>query len=250
MPKEYFILFFVIDGDTFDDEGTCRAIVRASALPISVVLIGVGDFEFPNLRKYDADTSPLSSPEGITSVRDAVQFVCYEDYRSKNGVMQRAELAADLLRELPYQLESYMALYGVNLPTANAEAGGEEKLPKGGSAPVSAAVGEKAPLSIQLKFRCNGLTPFAECSFNVKVRVEKRDRYDSDGAWVEIGATDNVQDAADPLFTTPVNVEFVFERKQHLRFRVCEDHVGTIRDYGSAEILLAQIVATRRHFGA
>jgi hypothetical protein len=244
LPSEYFLAVLVIDGDTFNDEGTCRAICRASALPISVVLIGVGTSDFPNLSRYDADNKPLSTVEGITAVRDCVQFVRYEEYR-RNGVIQRAELAADLLSEVPRQIESYAAIYGVRLPSGVAE-----KPPKDSKTCDAVFVPRMTYVSggeckhaqmIELKFRCSGLsTSGGSNSLSVKVVVERLDQTE----WIYVGATEVVQEMSSPSFTTPLHIEFIFQRQQHLRFRVCEDTCGSLREYGSAEILLASIVAT------
>lgn len=120
MPRAYRVLFLVIDGDGFDQPGTRRAIVRASALPISIVLIGVGNNAFKNLSEYDADDSPLTAPEGVSAVRDAVQFVRFNDFRQhgaggKSGV-DLVRLAAEVLREVPTQVEDYCGLYGIQPP--------------------------------------------------------------------------------------------------------------------------------------
>jgi hypothetical protein len=114
MPSHYYIQFFVIDGDGFDKEGTCRALVRASALPISIVLVGVGKSSFPNLSGYDADDAPLRTSDGVTAVRDVVQFVKFDDFRNGDNV-DMVRLAAEVLAEVPRQVESFIALYGITL---------------------------------------------------------------------------------------------------------------------------------------
>ena len=82
LPSDYYILFFVIDGDGFDMDGTIRALIRASSLPMSIVLIGVGSNKFKNLSKFDADDKPLTV-DGISTIRDIVQFVKFDECKTK-----------------------------------------------------------------------------------------------------------------------------------------------------------------------
>ncbi|KAH3757429.1 hypothetical protein Pelo_10755 [Pelomyxa schiedti] len=64
---EYMVLCFFIDGDGFRIPATNRAIIRASAPPISIVLVGVGRSPFANLSKFDADaSSPVIKTDGKT----------------------------------------------------------------------------------------------------------------------------------------------------------------------------------------
>ena len=110
LPTDYYILFFVIDGDGFDTEGTIRSLVRASSLPMSIVLIGVGGSSFSNLSKFDADGTPLSA-DGVSTVRDIVQFVRFRDFEGENGVNMNG-LASEVLAEVPTQVETFIGLYG------------------------------------------------------------------------------------------------------------------------------------------
>jgi len=112
LPSDYYIIFFVIDGDGFDRDGTIRALVRASSLPVSIVLIGVGCSKFSNLSKYDADDMPLSV-DGVSTIRDVVQFVKFNDCKT-NGTVDMNKLAAEVLAEIPTQVETFIGLYGCN----------------------------------------------------------------------------------------------------------------------------------------
>jgi len=116
LPTDYYILFFVIDGDGFDMDGTVRALVRASALPVSIVLIGVGSNGFSNLSKFDADGVPLSV-DGVSTIRDIVQFVKFNECKD-DGVINMTKLASEVLAEVPTQVEAFIGLYGCTLPNA------------------------------------------------------------------------------------------------------------------------------------
>lgn len=53
----YNILLLIIDGDSFDNQGTIDAIIEANDKPISIVIVGVGGSSFRNCKKFDADDS-------------------------------------------------------------------------------------------------------------------------------------------------------------------------------------------------
>jgi len=113
LPSDYYIIFFVIDGDGFDMNGTIRALVRASSLPVSIVLIGVGPGSFINLSKFDADGTPLSV-DGVSTIRDIVQFVKFDKCKSDNKI-DMSKLASEVLAEIPTQVETFIGLYGCNI---------------------------------------------------------------------------------------------------------------------------------------
>ena len=46
---EYFVLLIITDGDISDHEETKNAIVYASNLPMSIIIVGVGDANFTSL---------------------------------------------------------------------------------------------------------------------------------------------------------------------------------------------------------
>lgn len=58
-----------------DLEATKNAIVAASSLPLSLIIIGVGDEDFSSMEFLDADKRVLKSSTGIAAARDIVQFV-------------------------------------------------------------------------------------------------------------------------------------------------------------------------------
>ena len=47
------------DGALTDMEDTKRAIIRASRLPMSLIIVGVGDADFDPMRELDADDKEL-----------------------------------------------------------------------------------------------------------------------------------------------------------------------------------------------
>jgi len=110
-PKlQYFVLLMITDGVISDMEATKWAIVNASRLPMSIIIVGVGNDEFEAMDVLDGDDVRLSS-RGQVAARDIVQFVPFRDYRGKNGqalMMSQARLAKDVLAEVPDQVTGYM----------------------------------------------------------------------------------------------------------------------------------------------
>ncbi|XP_041047769.1 copine-9-like isoform X1 [Cetorhinus maximus] len=107
--SQYFVLLIITDGVISDMVQTKEAIVNASILPMSIIIVGVGPAEFDAMEELDGDEIRISS-RGRIAERDIVQFVPFRDYvdRSGNQVLSMARLAKDVLAEIPDQLLSYM----------------------------------------------------------------------------------------------------------------------------------------------
>uniref|UniRef100_A0A8C4PI84 Copine 1 n=1 Tax=Equus asinus asinus TaxID=83772 RepID=A0A8C4PI84_EQUAS len=106
--SQYFVLLLLTDGAVTDVEATCEAVVRASHLPMSVIIVGVGGADFEAMEQLDADGGPLRTRSGKASARDIVQFV---PYRRFQNAPQEA-LAQTVLAEVPTQLVSYFKAQG------------------------------------------------------------------------------------------------------------------------------------------
>ena len=70
--KVYSILMIITDGDIHDMVQTKRLIVQASTLPLSVIIIGVGEAEFALMNELDGDKTPLTDDLGNVTSRDIV----------------------------------------------------------------------------------------------------------------------------------------------------------------------------------
>jgi hypothetical protein len=57
--QQYFVLLILTDGEIHDMRETIDLIVRGSNLPMSIVIIGLGDDSFENMVLLDADVNPL-----------------------------------------------------------------------------------------------------------------------------------------------------------------------------------------------
>ena len=136
--QTYFVLLIITDGAISDTGATQSAIVAASALPLSLIIVGVGNADFSEMQVLDGDnvrvltracfflempllTAPgfwlfcagvqgsLKCPgTGRLATRDIVQFV---PFNAMNGDVER--LSNELLAEVPGQVVSYMKSRGV-----------------------------------------------------------------------------------------------------------------------------------------
>ncbi|XP_044205063.1 copine-9-like [Thunnus albacares] len=112
--SQYFVLLMITDGVISDMAQTKEAVVNAAALPMSIIIVGVGPAEFDAMEELDGDEVRVSS-RGRFAERDIVQFVPFRDYidRSGNQVLSMARLAKDVLAEIPDQLLSFMKSRGI-----------------------------------------------------------------------------------------------------------------------------------------
>ena len=93
------------DGVIMDQQDTVNAIVEASRLPMSIIVIGIGSADFSQMDKLDADVTPLCNSRGEFAERDIVQFVEFNEC----GGNQRI-LAEKVLEEIPSQIVKYYSM--------------------------------------------------------------------------------------------------------------------------------------------
>lgn len=98
----YFILLILTDGVITDMDQTKQAVVAASALPMSIIIVGVGGADFTMMEELDSDDGVLMSG-GKAAQRDIVQFVPYRKFKN----VSPAALAKEVLAEVPKQLTDY-----------------------------------------------------------------------------------------------------------------------------------------------
>uniref|UniRef100_A0A158PAJ6 VWFA domain-containing protein n=1 Tax=Angiostrongylus cantonensis TaxID=6313 RepID=A0A158PAJ6_ANGCA len=70
--SRYQVLLIITDGAISDMAATKAAIIAASSLPLSIIIVGVGDDEFENMHELDSDDRALSHG-GHIAQRDIVQ---------------------------------------------------------------------------------------------------------------------------------------------------------------------------------
>ncbi|XP_037981202.1 copine-5-like isoform X6 [Motacilla alba alba] len=113
----YFVLLIITDGVISDMAQTKEAIVNAAKLPMSIIIVGVGQAEFDAMVELDGDDIRISS-RGKVAERDIVQFVPFRDYMTggPGAGLSMAGLAREVLAEIPDQLLSYMKARGIKPP--------------------------------------------------------------------------------------------------------------------------------------
>ncbi|XP_061731425.1 copine-1-like [Nerophis ophidion] len=107
--SQYFVLLILTDGEITDLDQTRDAIVRASRLPLSIIIVGVGPADFKAMELLDGDDGVLRSMVGEAVARDIVQFVPFRKFKDAPV----ATLAQSVLAEVPTQVVSYFKMRGL-----------------------------------------------------------------------------------------------------------------------------------------
>ncbi|CAI9113749.1 OLC1v1014416C1 [Oldenlandia corymbosa var. corymbosa] len=101
--RKYFVLLIITDGVITDLQETKDAFVKASDLPLSILIVGVGGADFKEMEVLDGDKERLESSTGRVASRDIVQFVPFRDVQSG-----QISVVQSLLAELPSQFLTYV----------------------------------------------------------------------------------------------------------------------------------------------
>lgn len=109
--KHYYVLLIITDGIISDMKQTINSIIDASKLPISIIIVGVGNADFSAMDELDSDDVKLTV-DGRTAERDIVQFVPMNQFLTGQVVRSQAELAKEVLAEIPEQITGYMRSKG------------------------------------------------------------------------------------------------------------------------------------------
>ena len=107
----YHVLLILTDGDIHDMSKTKDLIVAASGMPISIIIVGIGEDDFELMIELDGDEVILKNHKGQPAQRDIVQFVKFNEY--KQAGMQA--LAEEVLREVPEQVVSFLTANKISL---------------------------------------------------------------------------------------------------------------------------------------
>ncbi|KAF8354611.1 nra-1, partial [Pristionchus pacificus] len=117
--SKYLVLLIITDGVISDMAKTKEEIVKASVLPLSIIIVGVGYDSFEEMKVLDSDNIMLSA-NGKFAKRDIVQFVEMRKFLPPHRQLTAQEiheakriLAKEVLQEIPGQLTSYMKSKGV-----------------------------------------------------------------------------------------------------------------------------------------
>lgn len=101
--QKYTICLILTDGVINDLQPTINKIVNGTDLPLSIIIVGIGNADFDQMEALDADTAPLfNTSTRQYAKRDIVQFVPFRDVRNDPN-----KLAKQVLAEIPKQLVGY-----------------------------------------------------------------------------------------------------------------------------------------------
>ena len=104
----YHILVVLTDGNIHDMRHTTDRIVECSPLPLSIIIVGIGDADFTNMEILDGDEEDdrqkLYDSKGEAVQFDIVQFVQFNKFKNEIG-----QLAEQVLCEVPDQCVNYMS---------------------------------------------------------------------------------------------------------------------------------------------
>ncbi|KAL3622811.1 Protein BONZAI 3 [Castilleja foliolosa] len=101
---KYHVLLIITDGVVSDLQETINSVVKASDLPLSILIVGVGNADFKEMEILDADNGRrLESSTGRIATRDIVQFVPMREVHGR-----KISVVEALLEELPSQFLSYV----------------------------------------------------------------------------------------------------------------------------------------------
>ena len=110
--NHYHILLILTNGMITDYIETVNCIVEASKLPLSIVIVGIGEADFENMNNLDGDIIPLVNSYGEIRKRDIVQFVKFNTFKEKNAIDNGKELAEEVLKEIQRRIEEYYKFCG------------------------------------------------------------------------------------------------------------------------------------------
>ncbi|XP_053542115.1 copine-9 isoform X2 [Ictalurus punctatus] len=90
--SQYFVLLMITDGVISDMVQTKEAVVNASSLPMSIIIVGVGPAEFDAMEELDGDEIRVSS-RGRVAERDIVQGYKYDGTHRPNSLSHSSQRA-------------------------------------------------------------------------------------------------------------------------------------------------------------
>lgn len=105
---KYHVLLILTDGAIHDMADSIRTIVDSSVLPLSIIIVGIGNADFGNMEELDSDNAALRDSSGRAAVRDIVQFVPFNKFEGDGN-----RLAQEVLAEVPKQFLGFMKANGV-----------------------------------------------------------------------------------------------------------------------------------------
>ena len=96
----YHVIMILTDGMINEIQKTKDVIVKLSKYPVSIIIVGVGSYDFGSMVELDGDDIDVRNSSGEAWARDIVQFVPFREFKSK-GIFALSE---EVLYEIPDQI--------------------------------------------------------------------------------------------------------------------------------------------------
>ena len=111
-PDTYSILFLLINSPpkNEDFQNTIDSLIENSFLPLSIVVIGIGNSEFEDIKQLLSNKNKISS-KGIEKLRNNIHFISMKDCNFNNDILKNR-----CLKDIPKQMVQY---YSLNKTTPN-----------------------------------------------------------------------------------------------------------------------------------
>ena len=106
VENNFFVLCIFTDGGIHDLEETKELVVTLSSLPVSIIIVGIGDEDFSQMDVLDADSIVLVDSKGRTAARDIIQFVKFDELKD----LAEVEVSNTMMAEVPDQFVDYMVM--------------------------------------------------------------------------------------------------------------------------------------------
>ncbi|CAD8081247.1 unnamed protein product [Paramecium sonneborni] len=107
--ENYLILMILTDGQTDDLQASIDDVIASSYLPLSIIIVGIGNADFKKMNILDNDDKTMLNSKGQKAVRDLVQFVAFNQFKHDSALLSK-----EVLAELPDQLVEYMELMKID----------------------------------------------------------------------------------------------------------------------------------------
>lgn len=104
----YTVFLLMTDGEVTDLQETIDSIIKGCDLPLSIIIVGIGNESFTKMDQLDANDIPLCASNGQVMKRDIVRFVAFNTF-SNNPILLREEV----LRELPDQVVQFYKMMNI-----------------------------------------------------------------------------------------------------------------------------------------
>lgn len=82
------MLLILTDGAIHDMDQTVNLLVNNCKLPLSIIIVGIGNADFSNMNTLDGDNG-LYNSSGAKAVRDIVQFVPFNQVQMNPDLLAR-----------------------------------------------------------------------------------------------------------------------------------------------------------------